>query len=170
MGCFGHSGKSAVEQADEQTGEDLNRGRGEEGTKVERRDFCRHGIRPAGDAGATQQVNDVPDAMEAENAVDLRGNNHGDAASDTALDAARDGEGLQGQLRTMCLVDLDASNLNRNDCDGNDLFLCLDRLVALLRKDVAEPTDTGDDGEDNAKNTDAVVGDQRSTGEDKTHG
>ena len=118
-------------------------------------------VHPLAHSRAAQQVHHVPDAVVADDAVDLRRDHHGDAAGDAALDGAAVRKRVQRQLRAMGLVHLDARHLFRRRQKGDELLFHRHVLVRLVRKHVAKPPHHRDDEQKEPKHSESDVGHQR---------
>src|SRR5215470_10085548 len=108
-----------------------------------------------------KQVDGIPEAVLAENAVETGEHGHGHAARESALDACGDGIGFEWKQGARELrSNVDALNFAAGGGDGNNFFFNGNFDVLFVRENVEEPADTSGNEENGAEDEDGEAGDE----------
>ena len=100
-----------------------------------------------------EQVDRIPDAP-CRDPVEHREDGHGHGAGEAALDAGRDRMDLEGQPRAVPAAQVDPGHVPRAARPGTRRRRDGNRLVPLVRQDLAEPADAAGDEQERSRHAD----------------
>ena len=144
-GCRGkHRQHRAIQQPDHQRHDQVNRNRYEQGIQMKCGELSRTRGNGFGEKAGDQEIDRIPDAGLAKNAVGHREHRHCHASSQAALDSRRNRVDFEGShARRASCPDLDSVDFAARGHDGRRFRRHRDGFMRFMRQNRAKPANDG---------------------------